>query len=79
MKLPKFISENLLLKITSLNAVVISIRLVISLFIQRFLAEMVGEVGISKIGQLRNFTMLLTTISSGGVFNGIIKYVSEYK
>ena len=79
MKLPKFISENLLLKITSLNAVVISIRLVISLFIQRFLAEIVGEVGISKIGQLRNFTMLLTSISSGGIFNGIIKYVSEYK
>jgi|TARA_B110000238_G_scaffold81809_1_gene90078 O-antigen/teichoic acid export membrane protein len=79
LKLPKFISENLLLKITSLNAVVISIRLVISLFIQRFLAEIVGEVGISKIGQLRNFTMLLTSISSGGVFNGIIKYVSEYK
>jgi len=79
LKLPKFISENLLLKITSLNALVISIRLVVSLFIQRFLAEMVGEVGISKIGQLRNFTMLLTSISSGGVFNGIIKYVSEYK
>ena len=64
---------------TSLNAVVISIRLVFSLFIQRLLAEMVGEVGISKIGQLRNFTMLLTSISSGGIFNGIIKYVSEYK
>jgi len=79
LKLPKFISENLLLKITSLNAVVISIRLVVSLFIQRFLAEMVGEVGISKIGQLRNFTMLLTSISSGGIFNGIIKYVSEHK
>jgi len=64
---------------TSLNAVVISLRLVISVFIQRFLAEMVGEVGISKIGQLRNFTALLTSVSSGGVFNGIIKYVSEFK
>jgi len=64
---------------TSLNAVVISIRLVVSLFVQRLLAEMVGEVGISKIGQLRNFMVLLTSISSGGIFNGIIKYVSEYK
>ncbi len=79
MKLPKFISENLLLKMTSLNAVVISIRLVVSLFVQRLLAEMVGEVGIAKIGQLRNFIMLLTSISSGGIFNGIIKYVSEFK
>ncbi|MCF6307098.1 MAG: O-antigen translocase [Flavobacteriaceae bacterium] len=64
---------------TSLNAVVIGVRLFVSLFIQRFLAEMVGEVGISKIGQLRNFTVLLTSISSGGIFNGIIKYISEFK
>ncbi|MGV6829286.1 MAG: O-antigen translocase [Flavobacteriales bacterium] len=79
MKLPKFIRENLLLKMTSLNAVVISIRLIISLFIQRLLAEMVGEVGISKIGQLRNFIVLLTSTSSSGIFNGIIKYIAEYK
>ncbi len=64
---------------TSLNAVVISIRLMISLFIQRFLAELVGEEGISKIGQLRNFTVLLTSTTTGGIFNGVTKYVSEYK
>ena len=64
---------------TSLNAVVIGIRLVVSLFIQRLLAEMVGEVGISKIGQLRNLTSLLTSLSTGGIFNGVTKYVSEFK
>ena len=79
MKLPKIIRENLLLKMTSLNAGVIGIRLFVSLFIQRILAEMVGEVGISKIGQLRNLMQLLTSITSGGIFNGIVKYVSEYK
>ncbi len=79
MKLPKIIKENLLLKMTSLNAGVIGIRLFVSLFIQRLLAEMVGEVGISKIGQLRNLMQLLTSITSGGIFNGIVKYVSEYK
>ena len=79
MKIPKIFKENLLLKMTSLNAVVISIRLLVSLFIQRFLAETVGEVGISKIGQLRNFTSLLTSISTGGIFNGVTKYVSEFK
>jgi len=79
LKLPKVIKENLLLKMTSLNAGVIGIRLFVSLFIQRLLAEMVGEVGISKIGQLRNLMQLLTSITSGGIFNGIVKYVSEYK
>ena len=64
---------------TSLNATVISIRLIISLFIQRLLAEMVGEAGIAKIGQLRNLLQLLTSISSVGIFNGIVKYVAEHK
>jgi PST family polysaccharide transporter len=64
---------------TSLNAAVIGIRLVVSLFIQRLLAEMVGETGISKIGQLRNLSQLLMSVSSVGIFNGIVKYLSEYK
>ncbi len=64
---------------TSLNAAVIGIRLVISFFIQRLLAEIVGEAGISKIGQLRNLSQLLTSTTSVGVFSGVVKYVAEYK
>ncbi len=79
MKTPKFVRENLLLKITSLNAVVISVRLFLSLFIQRILAEMVGEAGIAKIGQLRNLTQILTSISSLGIFSGVVKYIAQYK
>ncbi len=79
MKIPEFIRANVLLKMTSLNAAVIAVRLIVSLFIQRLLAEMVGEAGISKIGQLRNLTQILTSFSSVGIFNGIVKYVSEYK
>lgn len=79
MKIPQFIRANLLLKMTSLNAVVITIRLIVSLFIQRLLAEIVGEAGISKIGQLRNLSQMLTSISSVGIFNGVVKYVAEHK
>ena len=64
---------------TSLNTVVIGIRLVISFFIQRLLAQLVGEAGIYKIGQLRSLTQLLTSFTSLGVFNGVVKYVSEHK
>ena len=79
MKIPQFIRANLLLKMTSLNAVVISIRLVVSLFIQRLLAEIVGEAGIAKIGQLRNLEQILSSVASVGIFSGIVKYVAEYK
>ena len=65
LKLRENIKNNILFKITSLNALVISIRLIVSLIIQRVLALTVGESGIAKIGQLRNLIeifMLSTAI-----------------
>ncbi|WP_290626857.1 O-antigen translocase [Altibacter sp.] len=62
-----------------MNSLVIGIRLVVSFFIQRLLAILVGEEGISKIGQLRNLTQLLTSLASFGIFSGVVKYVAEYK
>ena len=79
MKLPKFLSGNTVLKITSLNAVVITIRLIVSVFIQRLLAITVGEAGIASIGQVRNLMAMLTSTSTLGTFNGVVKYVAEYK
>ncbi len=79
MKLPKFISNNLVLKITSVNAVVITIRLVVSAVIQRLLAITVGEVGIANIGQVRNLIAMLTNTSTLGTFSGVVKYVAEFK
>lgn len=73
------IRKNLLLKMTSLNAVVIVIRLIVSLFIQRLLAVTLGEAGIAKIGQLRNLMQILTSTASLGTFNGIVKYVSQHE
>lgn len=73
------IKRNLLLKMTSLNAVVIIIRLIVSLFIQRLLAVTLGEAGIAKIGQLRNLMQILTSTASLGTFNGIVKYVSQHE
>ncbi|WP_426431007.1 O-antigen translocase [Winogradskyella sp. HB-48] len=79
MKIPRFIRDNIVLKITSLNAVVITIRLVISGFTQWLLSTTFGETGIARIGQVRNIMGMLTSISSLGIFNGIVKYVAEHK
>lgn len=69
----------MVLKITSLNAVVITIRLVVSIFIQRLLAITVGEAGIASIGQVRNVMVMLTSTSTLGTFSGVVKYVSQHK
>ena len=57
MKLPKFISNNLILKITSLNSLVVGGRLLISLVVQNLLAQYTGQAGIAKVGQLRNISI----------------------
>jgi len=71
--------NSILLKIVSLNSLVVGFRLIIAIVIQKLLAEMVGASGISKIGQLRSLMAILTSTSSLGVFNGVIKYTSELK
>ena len=79
MRLPKFISNNLILKITSLNSLVVGARLLMSLVVQKLLAEYTGQAGIAKVGQLRNISWMLMSLTSLGTFNGVVKYVSEYK
>jgi PST family polysaccharide transporter len=78
-KLPNFISSNIALKITSVNAVVISIRLAVSFFVQRYISLTFGEAGHAIIGQIRNIIPMLTSASTLGVFNGVVKYVSQHK
>ena len=79
MKLPSFIKENVLLKITSLNAGVILIRLFIGFFIQRELTQHLVSGGYAKVGSLRNLLQILSSFSSFGIFNGIVKYVAQHK
>ena len=79
MKLPSFLNNNLILKITSLNSLVVGARLIISLLVQNLLAYYTGQAGIAKVGQIRNISNILMSVSSLGVFNGVVKYVSEHK
>ena len=79
MKLPKIISNNLILKITSLNTLVVGSRLLMSLVVQNLLAHYTGQAGIAKVGQLRNISSMLMSLTSLGTFNGVVKYVSEHK
>ena len=58
---------------------VVGVRLLISLVVQNLLAQFTGQAGIAKVGQIRNLSEILSSLSSLGVFNGIVKYVSEYK
>lgn len=79
MKIPDFIKNNLLLKITSLNSIGVSVRLVLSLLTQKFIAIVLGPEGVAQIGNIRNLFPMMESFSTLGAFNGVVKYVAEHK
>lgn len=64
---------------TSLNGGVMATKLVISIFVQRLIAVHLGEVGVSRMGQLRDMLNMVTTFSSLGTFNGVVRHIAETK
>lgn len=79
MRLPTFIKDNLLLKITSLNSGGIAVKTLLGLVSQRIIAEKLGPAGVAFIGDLRNMIPMIQSFSTLGIFNGIVKYVAEHK
>lgn len=75
----KFIKNSPLIKMTSLNSGVIIIRLIISVFLNREISGIVSTGQYAQIGNFRNLMAQLMSLTSLGIFNGIVKYVSEHK
>ena len=69
----------MLLKVGSINAIGVLITSLTSLISFKIIAVLLGAEGMALIGNMRN---VLTTIQSGstlGLYNGIVKYVAQYK
>ncbi|CAA7193882.1 O-antigen translocase [Chryseobacterium potabilaquae] len=68
-----------LLRVFSLTGISTLIKLVTSYVTVKVLATIIGPSGIAMMGQLQNFTTILTTLGAGGINNGVVKYVAEYQ
>ncbi|MFD0965051.1 O-antigen translocase [Pseudofulvibacter geojedonensis] len=68
-----------MLKITSFNSMGVSIRLVLAFVSQKVIAELLGPSGVAQLGNIRNILPMIESFSTLGVFNGIVKYVSEHR
>ncbi len=55
------------------------LKIVINLISTKVVAVLIGPQGVALIGQFNNLMTLATITSSGGISNGIVKYVSEFK
>ena len=46
---------------------------------QKIVAELLGPVGVKRLGDIRDIIPMIESLSSFGTFNGIVKYVAEHK
>lgn len=75
----KKITQSDLFKITSLNSLSVLLKIGTGLITSKLLAVFVGPSGMALLGNLRNFSSSLESISTLGFTNGIVKYVAEGK
>lgn len=70
--------NNSLLRVASWTSIATLVKMIATLAISKILSVFVGPSGIAILGQLWNSVTLFTTLASGGLNTGIIKYTAQY-
>ena len=66
-------------KIFSLTAISTLVKMLAGFISIKVVAVIVGPSGIALLGQLSNFSIIIMTLASGGINNGVTKYIAENK
>ena len=61
------------------NAIIVCVRIVKGIVVSKVLAHFLGPNGFALLGNLKNFTQILTGFSAESYQNATIRYTSEYK
>lgn len=78
-KVLKYINNNVLVKVASLNSASVIIKIIAGFLTSKFIAIFVGSEGMALVGNLRNFLSSAQSLSILGLYNGVVKYIAEFK
>ncbi|WP_434036728.1 O-antigen translocase [Formosa sp. 4Alg 33] len=78
-KIKKYINNNVLIKVASLNSASVITRIITGFLTSKAIAIYIGPEGLALIGNLRNLVSSAHSFSVLGMYSGIIKYISEFK
>ncbi|WP_157208466.1 O-antigen translocase [Mariniflexile maritimum] len=78
-KLLDYINKNVLVKVTSLQATSVLIKIIAGILTSKAIAIFIGPTGLALIGNLRNFVSSFQSIATLGFYNGAVKYISDVK
>lgn len=78
-RLIKYIDNNVLVKVASLNSASVITKIITGFLTSKTIALFVGAEGLALIGNLRNFLSSAQTFATLGIYNGVVKYIAEFK
>lgn len=76
LKLKKMFTTDLV-KVSFLNGISTVIRMITGLISAKVVAVHILTPGVALLGQLNNFALIFQSISSGGINNGVTKYIAQ--
>jgi PST family polysaccharide transporter len=68
-----------LVKVFSFTSLSTLVKMVTGFVSMKVIAVIIGPTGVALLGQLQNFSSIIQTVSSGGISNGVTKYIAEHK
>ncbi|MBP1839522.1 O-antigen translocase [Formosa algae] len=78
-KLIDYINNNVLIKVASLNSASVITKIVTGFLTSKAIAIFIGAEGLALIGNLRNLVSSMQAFAVLGMYNGIVKYIAEFK
>ena len=78
-KLLQYINNNVLIKVASLNSASVATKIIAGFLTSKAIALFVGAEGLALIGNLRDFLRSAQSVATLGFYNGLVKYIAEFK
>ena len=78
-KIIKYINSKVLVRVAWLNSATVITKIIAGFLTTKFIAIFIGAEGMALIGNLRSFFTAIQTTTTIGLYNGVVKYISEFK
>lgn len=78
-KLLKYIYSKVLIKVAWLHSATVLTKIISGFLTTKFIAIFIGAEGLALIGNLRSFFTGIQTFATLGLYNGVVKFIGEYK
>ncbi len=67
-----------LISVSLISALATGVKMITSFVMAKVIAIKLGPEGLGIIGQLNSFVLIIMTLSTGAITNGVVKYIAQY-